>query len=341
MNRNTLQEKSTENAFLSFGKNSDHVMIAFSLRGKSHLKNNMPLQDWHALRVLPNGWSLAVICDGVGSKPFADEGAKVAANAFADFVVRFFGSYQDAKSVLTLLKCAAHYATGKISQAAHEKGRDIHDYSTTLHAAIFANGIIYYFHSGDGGAISLTEDGSFERITEPQKEDEYVIPLLAGPEAWTTGISKSRAQSVLLCTDGLYNKLAGSVLKKYGEGIDKGICTFFLNPWCFENWENPETILNQMKLVFSDEAQPNDFYQTVARGVAQGQKSKEQEASSFVRDWIYADNYPLNSLQGIEDDITMVLIQNTAERPSRQPMEAMKGPEWEKIRQQVYQDLYG
>ena len=30
-----------------------------------------------------------------------------------------------------------------------------------------------------------------------------------------------------------------------------------------------------MKLVFSDDAEPNDFYQAVARGIAQGEEDKE------------------------------------------------------------------
>ena len=96
-----------------------------------------------------------------------------------------------------------------------------------------------------------------------------------------------------------------------------------------------------MKLVFSDEAEPNDFYQAVARGIAQGEEDKEEEASVFVRDRIYCDNTPLSALQGIQDDISVAVIQNTAERPARQPMDALKGPDWESIRQQVYGKLYG
>ncbi len=336
-----IKQKETGQDLVSWGTAGKQALIAFSLQGRSHRQTGTPLQDNHALRILPNGWSLAVVCDGVGSKPHSDEGSRIAANAFADFAVRFFGSYQDAESILNLLKCAAHHATGEMDREARKNGRSVHDYNTTLHAAVFANGMVDYFHSGDGGIIALKEDGTFDRLTEPQKDEEYVIPLLNGPSGWVTGTSGTRVQSVLLCTDGVYDKLSGPVLRKYGDGIDKGISTFFLNPWCFDDWDKPEHIAGQMKLVFSDEAEPNDFYQAVARGIAQGEEDKEEEASVFVRDWIYCDNTPLSALQGIQDDISVAVIQNTAERPARQPMDSLKGPDWVSIRQQVYGKLYG
>ena len=325
----------------TWAKLDQQALIAFSLQGKSHKQSGTPLQDNHALRILPNGWSLLVICDGVGSKSHSDDGSRIAANAFADFTVRFFGSYLDKNSILNLLVCAAHYATGEMNQAAQVKDCPVHDYNTTLHAVIFANGLVYYFHSGDGGIIALTEDGSFDCLTIPQKYQEYVIPLLDGPSHWQVGMSTNRAQSVLLCTDGVYDKLAGSVLRKHGDGIDRGICTFFLNPWCYDNWDSPETVMRQMSLVFTEQAKPNDFYQILAKGIAQGLPEEEEAASVFVRDWIYCDNYPLTALQGIQDDITVAIVQNTAERPSRKPMEYLKGPDWETIRKRVYNSLYG
>ncbi|MCR5013075.1 MAG: protein phosphatase 2C domain-containing protein [Lachnospiraceae bacterium] len=333
--------KKTDGDLFSWVKQDDQTLIAFSLQGRSHKKDNIPLQDNHAIRILPNGWKLLVVCDGVGSKPHSDEGAEIAANAFADFIAKFFGSYLDDNSVLNLLKCAAHYATGEMCQRASLKNNNIHNYNTTLHAVIFANGIVYYFHSGDGGIIALTEEGVFKRLTEPQKDEQYVVPLLAGPEQWEVGKADFCAQSVLLCTDGVYDKLAGSILKKYGEEIDKGICTFFLNPWCFDSWDNPKMIAEKMSLVFTDRAQPNDFYQIVAKGIAQGKAEGENEASIFVRDWIYNENYPLAALQGIQDDITVAIVQNTAERPACRPMEEFKGPDWETISREVYRKLYG
>lgn len=334
-------EKKSEHSLISWGTHEKQTLLAFSLQGKSHSQSKTPLQDNHALRFLPNGWSIAVVCDGVGSKPHADDGSQLAANAFADFFVKYFGSYQDENSIYSLLICAAHYATGEMYYKASLEQNNIHDYNTTLHAAVFANGLVYYFHSGDGGIIVLTKNGIFERLTEPHKDEQYVIPLLSGPNHWEVGKSKDIVQSVLLCTDGVYDKLSGAILRKYGEGIDKGLCTFFMNPWCFDSWNNPESIANKLCGIFSDHAQPNDLYPAIANGIAQGETDNIEAASIFVRDYIYYDNYPLTLLQGIQDDITVAIIQNTAMRPAKQPMEYFKGPDWEALRKRVYDGLYG
>ena len=330
----------SSNLMESWSINKSHAMIAFSLRGKAHIHQGMPLQDCHAIRTLPNGWSLAVVCDGVGSKPHSDEGSRIAANSFANFMTDFWGSYLDADSVLNLMKSAALYATGEMRCASERSGFPINDYSTTLHAAVYANGLVYWFHSGDGGIIALLEDGTYQLLTTPQKEGEYVIPLLEGPSQWETGKTEIRAQSILLCTDGIYNKIAGKVLRKYGDGIDKGITTFFLNPWSFEGFDNTVENIRRLERVFDDSAEPNDFYPDIAHGIAQGDDD-EDLAFAFVRDEIFSDNRPLQSLKNIQDDVTIALIQDTGRKPKKQSMEYFRGPDWTAINQRVSEILYG
>ncbi len=334
-------KKETESELFHWGRNGNQALIAFSLQGKSHKQSNMPLQDNHALRLLPNGWSLLVVCDGVGSNLYSDRGSRIAANSFADFVVQYLGSFLNAESLFNLMISAAHYATGKLKDVAFEEGNPIREYNTTLHAAIYANGMVYYFHSGDGGIIVLNSEGTFQSLTEPQKDQEYVIPLLSNPENWEVGQTDTRVQSVLLCTDGVYDKLAGAILRKHGDGLDKGLCTFFLSPWCFDFWEEPEHIAEAMSSVFSDQVSLNNLYEPIVKGVAQGKQEHKIPASQFVLDWVYANNYPLESLQGIQDDITIAILQNTAERPAEQPMEYFKGPDWKTIQKNVYARLYG
>ena len=330
----------SEGLLQSWCVNGSQALIAFSLQGKSHKRQNMPLQDSHAIRVLPNGWNLAVVCDGVGSKPCSDEGARTAANAFANFVTDFWGSYQNPESILNLMKCAALYATGKMLGLAKQNERSIHDYSTTLHAVIYANGMLYWFHSGDGGIIALMKDGTYQPLTNPQKEGEYVLPLLEGPQRWILGKSDAPVQSVLLCTDGIYDKIAGTILRRHGEGIDKGIAAFFLSPWAFEDWSEPESIAKQMTLVFDDASKPNDFYPIIAKAVCQG-GSNEEEAFCFVRDEIFSDDRPLHSLKSVQDDITVSIIQDIAGKPRVMPLDYYKGPDWEAINRSIAEILYG
>ena len=334
-----VHNQANEEGLLSWYADSRAAMIGVSLRGKSHTAHDMPMQDYHCLRVLPNGWLLAVVCDGVGSEEHADIGASIAAVSFADYTVKYWGAFLDEGSILNLLKCAALYAAGKICRESGNAGNPVRQYSTTLHAAVYANGVVYYFHSGDGGIIAMHDDGTYSLLTKPQKgeDGESVVPLMAGPKAWQAGVADSGVQSILLCTDGVYDKIAGKILRKYDEGLDKAIVAFFISPWAADPSETPKESAELFRRVFR-ENQPNDFYPRIAKAVAQG--NDDCDSMQFVADYVFQNNRPLTSLQGIQDDITIAVIQNTAQYPELQPMEYYKGPDWETINQRVYRLLY-
>lgn len=336
---NEVQCKKDTNRYFSWYRNDKAAMIGLSLRGKDHISHQVPLQDYHLLRILPNGWLLAVVCDGVGSEPYSDVGSVIAAKSFADFICEYWGVYVDEVNIHNIMKSAALFATGKIKKKSEEDGNSIYDYSTTLHAVIFADGIVYFFHSGDGGIVAMFEDGNFSLITEPQKgsDKQSVIPLLSSPAYWQIGTVKKKAISIMLCTDGLYDKIVSTPLKRYGDGIDKTIAAFYMSPWVISQDVKIMDIADLYCRTFN-EIKPDLFYSRIEQAISQGKNNKK--VKQFVNDYVYQNNRPLKEIEGIRDDITAAIIVNTTKMPARKPIDYYKGPNWEEINLKIYNEIY-
>jgi serine/threonine protein phosphatase PrpC len=59
--------------------------LSVSVIGPGHLLNGQPNQDSVLIKRVPTGW-LAVVCDGMGSKPHSDMGSKQACRAAFDVI---------------------------------------------------------------------------------------------------------------------------------------------------------------------------------------------------------------------------------------------------------------
>lgn len=314
---------------------------ALSLRGKSHIQNDEPLQDSHALLELPEGWILLTVADGVGSEPRSETGAALATESVASFIKKRWGVCLDRDSLLNLLRCAYQYAAGEIVRQAKKENRRVQEFSTTLHTVLFAGGMVYYGHAGDGGILAMDVDGSYFPITKPQKgpDGESVVPLMAGPRDWKFGSTEDPVQSVMVCTDGVWDKVCSKLLQNNGYSTDRALAGFFLSPWAQTKEESHRSIsTDYIQKVFQD-GRPNDFYPYVVRTVAQG--GDESLAEQFVVEKLWEDNRLLLTLKGIVDDITVGIIQSTTTLPSKQPMEYYLPPDWNSIYERIYRSLYG
>ena len=56
-----------------------------SVIGPGHIINGQPNQDSTLVKRVPSGW-LAVVCDGMGSKPHSDVGSRLACLAAFDVI---------------------------------------------------------------------------------------------------------------------------------------------------------------------------------------------------------------------------------------------------------------
>ena len=313
------------------------------LCGKSHEMHQTCLQDSHAICRLSNGWILLAAADGVGSNARAEIGSALAVEAVVKYFQTYPGFFQDPDSVLILLRSAYQYACGIINQQALFEKRPIRDFGTTLHTAIFANGMVYYGHAGDGGILAMDQEGEYVSLTTPQKGDDLhsVVPLMAGPDYWEFGASAGPVQSVMLCTDGVYDKIYSKLRLNLdaNNAIDRLLAGYFLSPYAFDYAkENIETIQQEIADSFRS-AVPNTFYPRLARMIDQGQENAGGE--KLLVEELRAGNHPLQKLQSITDDITVVAAIGLENTPEIRPVESYRGADLNAINQKVYQTLYG
>ena len=312
------------------------VVHALSLQGISHERNHMPMQDSWAAAKLENGWIVMAVADGVGSEPRADEGSRIAATTAVEHVRRFWGHQVDDQSMEYMMQAAYHAASAAIFASAREMQAPMREYSTTLHMVIFSDGILYMMHAGDGGIAILTEEGRIRRLTEPMKgpDGESVIPLQGGTKAWRFSVCRERAQSVLLATDGFWDKLCPPVLKAYGDadGIEKGIAGFFMSPWGRE-WRREaleEIAAGEAKLFRGETEQAvEEFKQTLGAALAQGAENLENLERTITK--ATTGQVQIRMLRSIQDDITVLTLVRFDPMPRKIPIEQLMPPDWTKI----------
>ena len=326
-------------------KTDKHAILSLSIRGTSHELSSMPMQDSCAALQLDNGWIVLAVADGVGSEPRSDIGAQIAVVTVVNHINSFRGFYIDDKSIETMIYTAYQAACAEIYEQAMKDHAPIREYSTTLHTVIFADGLLYIMHAGDGGIAVITEEGAYKKITEPMKaaDGEAVIPLQAGPQTWQFIVSTERAQSVIVATDGFWDKLCPSILEGYGykTGMEKSIATFFMSPWA-RDWEKEDlSYIKEKELCVmrgNTKEAISEFYNTIVKAIAQGEDISE--AQELVKEKIAPGNVPLKLLRGIKDDITVLTLVRFSPYPQKTPVEQFAPPDWTAINQWANDRLY-
>ncbi|WP_445778063.1 protein phosphatase 2C domain-containing protein [Shewanella sp.] len=142
--------------------------LSVSVIGPGHLLSGQPNQDSVLVKRVPTGW-LAVVCDGMGSKPHADLGSKKACLATFEVIKRVEFSIES-KTLIKLIYQQWLNSLGDI------KASDA--VTTCLVAWVSNNGEIRTFQLGDG--LILTSQQVTKRLN---KNDFGNI---------TTGLGKSK-----------------------------------------------------------------------------------------------------------------------------------------------------
>jgi len=186
----------------------------FSLVGSSHKKKGTPCQDANKIGELDSGVVIAAIADGVGSSRYSDVAASIAVDASVRVCADEIKSNTDC-DLLKVIEKAFTQAEREIDEHSLSKNHLITDYDTTLSLVIYDGKHVTYGHCGDGGIIGLTIEGSYVKVTSPQKSDDgqYVIPLRRGKDTWVIGKAQEEFASVLLATDGVYDTFFPYLLK--------------------------------------------------------------------------------------------------------------------------------
>jgi hypothetical protein len=182
-------------------------VLGVSVQGTSHARSALPCQDAHDWRPLPGGAVALAAADGAGSAPLADAGARAAAGAAVDFLVRAAAKIDPAGEGWTAaLDGALAAALAAVEAEAAAKGAELRDLATTLIACVAWPGGVMAAQVGDGAVVVSTAEGMFSVTTPVGGEFANETVFLTTPDAPAAAQRaawKGEARHVALFTDGL------------------------------------------------------------------------------------------------------------------------------------------
>lgn len=174
-----------------------------SVRGPEHRKDGRPNQDaW--LSRLARGTALAVVCDGLGSRPHSAVGSRAACRAVAD-AVRHWAAGPDAPPELLLRLIHALW-----NMRVHKTGRD-QSATTCLFAVVTNDGRLLLAQLGDGLVMLQTPSGTttLEPPTDRFGNATTGLGIAADVREWRFHLEPNFAgtATILLATDGVADDL--------------------------------------------------------------------------------------------------------------------------------------
>lgn len=163
--------------------------IGQSLQGPSHVKDDSPCQDSHAVRIVGESGNqilIACVADGAGSAKYSDTGSAIASEAFverANAFVEVGGNLQQLERQDVLRWCEE--VRGRIEAEAANRDCETRQLATTICVAIVAPDRACFFQIGDGvmvvrrqgvyGVVFWPQSGEYANstnfLTSPKYED--------------------------------------------------------------------------------------------------------------------------------------------------------------------------
>lgn len=263
--------------------------------GTDHLeKPNGVCQDYCDVLQMDNGYTIAVIADGLGSAKRSDIGAKAAVRAALVYISKNIHKDQSDDFYLQLLEKAYMYAYNSVLQCAADMQEAAYQFNTTLTAAVYDGKALFYGQCGDGGIIALTYQGDYVCVTRVKKGESFneTYPLLGGRDNWSFGKYDGEVCAFTMMTDGIYDIVCHPLLANEPQPINIPFIRRFMDR-------------NILK------ANNSEDFRLLQAGV-----------SRFVSQ---------NGLPGVTDDKTIVGVINTDIMPQLKEDEYYKEPDWDML----------
>jgi serine/threonine protein phosphatase PrpC len=188
-------------------------VVAASMRGTSHEKQNLPCQDAFEWQVAKKEWFVAAVADGAGSAALADVGAKRAVRTAVDETIKTINNGLRHRSLpqskdawcLLLVKILQTTKDDVIATAKKEQ-RQPRELASTLILVVLGPNITIAAQIGDGASIQRKNE-DIQILTRPAST-EYVneTTFLVSPSAVETAqlvIEDASSNSIAVLSDGL------------------------------------------------------------------------------------------------------------------------------------------
>ncbi|BBD68434.1 hypothetical protein NIES4072_42530 [Nostoc commune NIES-4072] len=185
-------------------------IVAASVCGTSHLKNNQLCQDAHHWQVLSDNVLVAAAADGAGSASLGKVGAMIAVETAIENISTIGltrKSLTDDALVRSLLNDAILAAKKAVHDEAASCDKQPHDLATTLIVMLATPEVVAVMQIGDGLAVAKDSMGNLLALTIPDS-GEYIneTTFLTSPTALDTAqmrVWRTDIENVGIITDGL------------------------------------------------------------------------------------------------------------------------------------------
>lgn len=200
-------------------------------QGTYHIRNNLVCQDAHLIVKCGDTSAIAAVADGLGSEEHSDIASKLAVKTAVEYCADHLSPEGTQEQILEVLRTSFSLAQQTIERTAADNGHTPDQYDTTLSLAALMDDTLYYGQSGDSGILALTAEGTYERVTQQQRDEEgLVFPLCFGEEKWVFGKYPKPVASVLLATDGMFDVFFPVYLRSEPVTLYVALARYLMDP---------------------------------------------------------------------------------------------------------------
>ena len=262
-------------------------------QGTYHVKNNIVCQDAHSIIKCSDSMVVAAVADGLGSEVHSDIASKIAVDLSTKHCSENITAETKDDEVINIIKESFRLSQNKIEETAEQNEHDLNQYDTTLTLAILRNNELYFGNSGDSGIVALTMNGSYEKVTKQQRDDDgRVYPLYFGEDKWIIQKYDQPVASVFLATDGMLETLFPILLRDEAVTIYVALARYMMDAKCLRIEEI-------------------------------GEEAVQDRIDQFI------GNIPDEQ---VNDDKTVVVLVNTEKEPALMPKEYYDVPDWSELK---------
>lgn len=182
--------------------------------GPLHLRQKLPMQDSHRIKILKDGF-IIVVSDGLGSKKHSDFGSDIACKFFIKSAKKF--CKQKNKSIKMMLKCFYFSWLKAVGFTNYE----VKECCATLLGVICLHKKMYLIRLGDGMIMCLAENCEKNVLMLDIKEESFSnITKALGPDVKFSDfeirtIDATTIKTVFLCTDGISDDLQKDSVEQF------------------------------------------------------------------------------------------------------------------------------
>jgi serine/threonine protein phosphatase PrpC len=261
-------------------------------QGADHIKRGIECQDAHRIIQPAPQYCIAAVADGLGSELYSGTASRIAVDTSLQYCNDNIAATMNHAEIEEIIHVSFIEAQNAILKKAAEDKGEIDQYDTTLSLAVFIDNTLHFGHSGDSGIIALTLDGSYEKVTEQQRDENgYVFPLCF-EDKWVFGTYDKKIAAVVLATDGIYETFFPVYIRAEPVCIHIALISYFL--------DNTKLRIDEL-------------------GEDKIKESREK----------YINKIPGNQ---VTDDKTIVCLINTGTPPARQNSKYYEEPDWKELK---------